>query len=121
MEIRVKRVYEKPDEEDGTRVLVDRVWPRGLKKEEVQAEHWEKEIAPSTELRKWFDHDESKWEEFKNRYFEELEDDSESVSRLLDIVREDRLTLLYSARDTEHNQAVALKMYLLDQSSQGNS
>lgn len=112
MSIAVKRVYEDPDEGDGYRVLVDRVWPRGRRKEEASIDLWLKEAAPSTELRRWFGHDPEKWEEFRRRYAQELED-GDALRRLRELaVAHERLTLLYGARDTEHNQAVALRELL---------
>lgn len=113
MEIRAKRVYEPADPADGLRVLVDRVWPRGMTRERVAADRWAKELAPSTALRKWSGHDRSKWEEFKERYFAELDRRPEAVEELLERAGDGRLTLLFSARDTECNQAVALREYLL--------
>jgi len=112
-DIGTKRVYEPANPRDGCRVLVDRVWPRGMTKEQVQADLWLKDVAPSTALRKWFGHDQSKWEEFKSRYFSELDAQPDAVARLLDETEKCRLTLLYSARDADHNQAVALREYLL--------
>ncbi|HEY3342707.1 MAG TPA: DUF488 domain-containing protein [Anaerolineae bacterium] len=109
----IKRVYEPASPNDGLRVLVDRLWPRGMKKEQVQAAMWLKEVAPSTELRKWYAHDQSKWEEFKTRYFAELDARTEVLNNLLDQAANGSLTLLFSARDTECNQAVALREYLL--------
>jgi uncharacterized protein YeaO (DUF488 family) len=111
--IRTKRVYETPDPDDGCRVLVDRVWPRGLSKEKVRADEWLKEAAPSGELRRWFGHDPQKWPEFRRRYGEELDDQPDAVARLLRYAEAGTLTLLYSARDRDHNQAVALRDYLL--------
>ena len=113
--IKVKRVYEKPDPQDGTRVLVDRLWPRGLKKEDASVDVWMKEIAPSTELRKWYAHERDKWPEFKERYFHELNGNQEAVQRLASLVsggRGGRITLLFSTREGELNNAVALKEYL---------
>lgn len=110
--IKVKRVYEKPGPEDGFRALVDRVWPRGMTKEKVRADLWLKDAAPGAELRKWFNHDPARWEEFKRRYFRELDRQPETVKQLLDKAGRQRLTLLYSAKDIHHNQAVALKEYL---------
>jgi len=112
LEIQTRRVYEPADPQDGFRVLVDRVWPRGLKKEQVKADLWLKEIAPSTALRKWFNHESEKWPEFESRYFSELEHNQAAVEELLAKADTGRLTLLYSARDHEFNQAVALKNYL---------
>jgi uncharacterized protein YeaO (DUF488 family) len=111
-DIRTKRVYEPASPDDGFRVLVDRVWPRGMTKEQVMADLWLKEVAPSKALRKWFGHDRSKWEEFKGRYFSELDAEPAAVARLLDEAGEGCLTLLFSARDAECNQAVALRQYL---------
>lgn len=113
MDIQTKRVYEPAHPQDGFRVLVDRVWPRGKTKEQVRADLWLKDVAPSTALRKWFNHDRSKWEAFKNRYYAELDANPQAVTRLLEKAAEGRLTLLFSARDVDYNQAVALKEYLL--------
>jgi len=112
-DIRTKRVYEPATSHDGFRVLVDRVWPRGLTKEQVRADLWMKDVAPSTALRQWFGHDRSKWEAFKRRYFSELDAQPQAVARLLEEAAKGRLTLLFSARDAEYNQAVALREYLL--------
>jgi uncharacterized protein YeaO (DUF488 family) len=112
MSIRLKRAYDQPAANDGYRVLVDRVWPRGVSKDEAQIDDWPKEIAPSTELRKWFGHDPEKWDEFKKRYFQELDGRAEIVNELVNQAREGRLTLVYSAKDEKHNNAVALKEYL---------
>jgi len=116
MDIRAKRVYEQANPNDGLRILVDRVWPRGMTKKQVQADLWLKEVAPSTTLRKWFGHDRLKWETFKSRYFLELDAKPEVVERLESLLHETakgRLTLLFSTRDTDCNQAVALSEYLL--------
>jgi len=113
MDIRTKRVYEPVDADDGFRVLVDRVWPRGMTKERVSAELWLKEAAPSAELRKSFCHDRSKWEEFRRRYFDELDGNPEAVGRLMEQAAKGRVTLLFAAQDAEFNQAVALREYLL--------
>lgn len=112
-DIRTKRVYEPATSHDGLRVLVDRVWPRGLTKEQVQADLWLKDVAPSTALRQWFGHDRSKWEAFKRQYFSELDAQPQAVARLLEEAAKGRLTLLFSARDAAYNQAVALREYLL--------
>jgi uncharacterized protein YeaO (DUF488 family) len=117
--IRVKRVYDEPSGDDGFRVLVDRLWPRGMKKGDVRVDLWLPDVAPSTALRKWFSHDPSKWEEFKRRYFVELDEKKEVIKRLVEIAREGTLTLLFSARDVEHNQAVALREYLVSLISKG--
>lgn len=108
----LKRVYEAPEASDGVRVLVDRVWPRGLTKEAAKLDHWMKELAPSTALRKWFGHDPAKWDGFRERYFRELDKQSEGVARLRAMARGKRVTLLFGAKDEEHNQAVALAEYL---------
>ncbi len=110
--IRTKRVYLPPEPGDGTRVLVDRLWPRGLKKADAAIDLWLKEVAPSRELRAWFGHDPEKWPEFVRRYHAELEQRPEAVERLLALAGSGPLTLLFAARDPEHNNAVALKAYL---------
>lgn len=115
-DIRIKRVYEPAGPHDGLRVLVDRVWPRGMTKEQAQADLWLKDVAPSTALRKWFGHDRAKWKEFERRYFLELDAKSEAVAKLIDEAAKGRLTLLFSARDAEYSQAAALREYLLSQS-----
>ena len=107
--IRTKRIYEEPSADDGLRVLVDRLWPRGISKEEARIDRWEKDLAPTTELRRWFGHDPAKWEEFLQRYRAELEDRKELLSRLRGEANDGTVTLLYAARDEEHNNAVALK------------
>ncbi len=119
MDIQTKRVYESADKKDGVRVLVDRVWPRGLSKERVHADQWVKDAAPGTALRKWFAHDRAKWDEFRKRYASELNAQPEVVGQLLELALKGRLTLLFSARDTQYNQAVALKEYLLSMSEKG--
>ena len=110
--IKIKRTYDKPETEDGFRILVDRIWPRGLKKTDVQMDLWQKDIAPSSPLRKWFKHDESKWNEFKNRYYQELENKKDSIGLLLDKTRKGTITLLYSSKEDKYNNAIALKEYL---------
>ena len=112
MAIRVKRVYEPAARGDGKRYLVDRVWPRGVKKESLSMVAWVKELGPSTELRKWFAHDPKKWVEFKKRYFKELRASKELWAPILAVSKKGTVTLLYSAKDEEHNQAVALKAFL---------
>jgi uncharacterized protein YeaO (DUF488 family) len=107
--IKLKRVYEKSTGDDGTRVLVDRLWPRGLKKETAEIDHWFKEIAPSTELRKWFGHDPSRWGEFRKRYAAELRNHTEQLDELRKLARTGRVTLVYAARDEQHNDAVVLR------------
>jgi len=110
--LKTKRVYERSQASDGTRFLVDRLWPRGIKKETLKMEAWLKDVAPSPELRKWFAHDPAKWQEFKKRYQAELKANPDSWKPLLEAARQGNVTLLYSARHTEHNSAVLLKEFL---------
>jgi uncharacterized protein YeaO (DUF488 family) len=111
--VKIKRVYEKPSKDDGCRVLVDRLWPRGLKKEAAQIDLWMKEIAPSDELRKWFGHEPVKWADFQKKYRGELSKKEELVAELKGMEKKQgRLTLLFGAKDEEHNQAVALAKFL---------
>ena len=110
--IPVRRAYDPPAPGDGARILVDRLWPRGLKKEKLQLAAWLKEAAPSEKLRKWFNHDPAKWKEFQKRYFAELEKNPNAWQPLLDTARKEKITLLFGAKDTEHNNAVALKAFL---------
>ena len=112
MGISIKRVYEPPDKKDGYRVLIDRLWPRGMKKEDAGIDEWVKEIAPSNELRKWYNHDPSKWEEFKRRYFGELECRRDAVEKLVRRVSKDTVTFLFSSKEVKLNNAVALKEYI---------
>lgn len=116
--IQTKRSYAAPDPEDGIRILVDRIWPRGIKKEDLKSDGWLKEVAPSDDLRKWFGHDADKWEAFQRRYFAELDDKPESWKQILEAAQENKVTLLFSAKDEEHNNALALKAYLEKQSNQ---
>lgn len=109
---KVKRIYEPPEASDGRRVLVDRLWPRGMSKDRARIDEWLKETAPSTELRKWFSHDPSKWAEFKRRYAAELEGKEAILDALRAEARSGTVTLLYGARDEKHNQAVALRELL---------
>jgi uncharacterized protein YeaO (DUF488 family) len=112
MSIKLRRVYETPDHADGIRILVDRLWPRGLTKERAKLDLWLKEVAPSTELRKWFDHDPKKWRVFCSRYRRELKDHADQLERIKREARGGTVTLLYGARDQEHNEAVVLKQLL---------
>ena len=112
MGIAIKRVYEAPAEGDGYRVLIDRLWPRGLKKEAVPMDVWAKELAPSTELRKWFGHDPALWDEFRQRYAAELAESADVWQALAGRSAKEPVTLLYGARDEEHNDAVALKVLM---------
>ena len=109
LDIKIKRVYEQPDKDDGRRILVDRLWPRGLTKEKASVDLWLKDIAPSTELRKWFEHDPGKWEEFKKRYLDELKGKSEQIQLLKQEMEKGTVTLVYGAKDEEHNEALALQ------------
>jgi uncharacterized protein YeaO (DUF488 family) len=113
MDIQSKRAYSPVEKKDGMRVLVDRVWPRGMAKERLKADLWLRDAAPSTSLRKWFNHDRTRWEEFKSRYFSELDKKPAIVNQLHDLATKERITLLFSARDDQCNQAIALKEYLM--------
>jgi uncharacterized protein YeaO (DUF488 family) len=111
--LKVKRVYESRSDGDGFRILVDRLWPRGLRKDEAGVDLWLKDIAPSAELRRWFGHDPQKWEEFGRRYRDELDRNSDAVEALRQaIAGKDKVTLLYAARDDKHNNAVALRDFI---------
>ncbi len=112
MNIKIKRVYEQPDKKDGERILVDRLWPRGLTKEKAAVDLWLKEIAPSTELRKWFGHDPEKWSSFRRRYETEIRHNDDLVKVLKDKAKEGTVTLVYGARDEKHNEALVLKQFL---------
>lgn len=108
----IKRIYEPPSGNDGYRVLVDRLWPRGVSKEEAQLDEWLKEIAPSPELRKWFDHDPKRFDKFSDRYKTELAEKQPPVEKLLDIAEDQIVTLLYAAKDQTHNHAIVLREFL---------
>ncbi|MEW6456267.1 MAG: DUF488 domain-containing protein [Acidobacteriota bacterium] len=111
--IRTKRIYDRPDKGDGFRILVDRLWPRGLSKDKAKVDLWLKDIAPSNELRRWFSHDINKWTEFQKRYEQELESKEELINKIRKIEKENKtVTLLYSAKDTSYNNAVVLRDYL---------
>jgi uncharacterized protein YeaO (DUF488 family) len=110
--IKLKRVYEEPAKADGERILVERLWPRGLSKERAKVTLWLKDIAPSGELRKWFGHDPDKWNEFRSRYIKELKGKKELIELLKRKAREGMITFVYAARDEEHNSALILKQYL---------
>lgn len=112
MTIHIKRVYEPPSPDDGVRYLVDQLWPRGIKREELQIEAWIKEVAPSKDLREWFGHEPEKWEEFRSRYFQELNQNEQAWQPLVEAARSGTVTLVYSARDEARNNALALKQYL---------
>jgi len=113
MEISIKRVYESPEKSDGKRILIDRLWSRGLTKEAAAIDLWIKEIAPSTELRKWFGHDPDKWTEFQRKYKAELSDNP-TLSELKTVVKDQKSTLVYAAKDENHNDAVVLQRVLAD-------
>ena len=112
VEIRLKRAYEKPASDDGLRVLVERLWPRGLSKERAAVDLWIKEVAPSTELRRWFNHDAARWDEFRKRYRAELRRKEDMVEELRQQCQGRTVTFIYAARDEEHNGALVLKDYL---------
>ena len=111
--IKIKRTYERPEPGDGQRILVERLWPRGMTKQALAADAWTKEVAPTTELRKWFDHRVERWTEFRRRYRSELDAHRESWQPIIDASKHGSVTLLYSAHDTAHNGAVVLRDYLL--------
>jgi len=119
MSVRTKRIYEGSDPGDGTRVLVDRLWPRGISKEEAQLDDWMKEVAPSDDLREWFDHDPDRWNEFRELYRNELDDRPERIRELLEYAQSGTLTLLYAAADEEYNNAVVLADYLAERLDEG--
>jgi uncharacterized protein YeaO (DUF488 family) len=110
--IKTKRAYQAPAKDDGFRILIDRLWPRGVSKDSARIDLWLKEIAPTATLRKWFGHDPSKWREFRSRYFRELDHNPQAVARLLELVRKGPVTFVFGAKDEKHNNAVALKEYL---------
>lgn len=110
--IKIKRIYDAPSGDDGSRILVDRLWPRGLSKEKAKVDLWLKEIAPSNELRKWYAHDPKKWTEFRKRYFKDLDMKGELVNQIVRKTKEGNITLLYSSKEEKINNAVALKEYI---------
>lgn len=110
--IKLKRVYEPAASGDGTRFLVERLWPRGVRKSELQMDEWLKDVAPSTELRQWFGHDPDKWGDFRERYFRELRANPDAVGPIIAAAKRKTVTLLYSSHDAEHNNAVALREYI---------
>lgn len=114
--IKIKRAYDPPAKTDGTRILVERLWPRGIKKEALKLDDWLKDAAPSTELRKWFSHDPAKWPEFQRRYRAELDEHPDAWQPLVEAAKAGKVTLLFSSHDTEHNNVVALKAYLEERS-----
>ena len=112
MTIALKRVYEAPSKTDGTRILVERLWPRGLSKQDAKVDLWLKEVAPSGELRRWFSHDPDKWTEFKRRYFEELKDAEDALEKVVAQVEKGPVTFVFASREERFNNAVALREYL---------
>ncbi|MEP6757024.1 MAG: DUF488 domain-containing protein [Chthonomonadales bacterium] len=112
MIIKIKRVYDRPEKDDGERVLVDRLWPRGLTKERAAVDLWLKDVAPSTELRKWFGHDPAKWDQFQIRYRKELTEKKDDLKLLEEQSKKHTVTLVYGSRDVEHNEAQVLKAIL---------
>ncbi|MEP6947329.1 MAG: DUF488 domain-containing protein [Acidobacteriota bacterium] len=112
MNIKIKRVYEKPAKDDGSRILVDRLWPRGLTKEKASVDLWLKDVAPTTELRKWFGHDPEKWDRFRGRYETEIRHNDDLIEILKGKANQGTITLIYAARDEKHNEALVLKRYL---------
>ncbi len=110
--IKLKRAYEEPSGEDGERILVERLWPRGVSKDKAHIDEWLKDVAPSTELRQWFGHDPARWEEFRNRYWSELSSNPRPVDELKTKASHETVTLVYAAKDEEHNGALALKEFL---------
>ena len=111
--VKLKRAYDSPTKSDGTRILIDRLWPRGVKKADAAIDQWAKDIAPSTALRKWFGHDPSRWQEFRSRYAVEVHEHANQLSELRALAKHGRITLVYSAHDEIHNDAVALRDFLL--------
>jgi uncharacterized protein YeaO (DUF488 family) len=118
MKLSIKRVYDPPAKADGVRILVDRVWPRGVSKDNAKIHAWLKNAAPSTELRKWFGHDPERWTEFRKRYRAELKENPEAVRELRNAIGKESATLVYGAKDTEHNQAVVLQELLMRKTPQ---
>jgi uncharacterized protein YeaO (DUF488 family) len=111
--VKLKRAYEPPAADDGMRILVDRLWPRGISKERAAIDQWMKEISPSTELRKWFCHDPARWNEFRRRYAKEVRQNTDLLDQLRSLARQGPITLIYSAHDEEHNDAVELRHLIL--------
>ena len=110
--IKIKRVYDKPSKDDGKRILIDRLWPRGIKKEDPHIDEWLKEVGPSNELRKWFNHDPDRWAEFKKRFFMELQRNQDVIDDIISFARKGTATLLFGSKEERFNNAVALKEYI---------
>jgi len=119
--IKIKRIYDAPTPDDGIRILVDRLWPRGVSKEKAKVDLWLREIAPSNELRKWYGHDPKKWAEFRKRYFSNLDTKRELVNQIVQKTKEGDVTLLYSSKEEKINNAVALKEYIEKQKKGGET
>jgi uncharacterized protein YeaO (DUF488 family) len=119
-DIQLKRAYEPSAPEDGKRILVDRIWPRGIRKVDLRLDDWNREVAPSTELRRWFGHKVERWDEFRRRYRAELAAHPEALAPLIAAVRQGRVTLVFGARDTAHNQAVVLREFLDESAGAGS-
>ncbi len=119
--VKLKRAYEPASSDDGTRILIDRLWPRGVKKTDAAIDQWVKDIAPSTALRKWFGHDTDRWAEFRRRYAAEVHQHPEQLSRLRGLARKGPITLVFSAHDEDHNDAVALRNFLLGRETKGQA
>jgi uncharacterized protein YeaO (DUF488 family) len=119
--VRLKRAYEEPAADDGTRILIDRLWPRGVRKADAAIDQWAKDLAPSTELRKWFGHDPARWQTFRARYRQELHEHVEQLEQLRSLARKGRVTLVYSAHDEAHNDAVVLIDVLNSAAGEGAS
>jgi len=118
MDIQLKRIYEPAEPGDGFRVLVDRVWPRGVAKEEARLDAWPKELAPSKELRKWFGHEPDRWDAFKDSYFRELRQQEDRLGEILEMASKARVTLVYASKEERYNNAVALKIFLESEAGQ---
>jgi uncharacterized protein YeaO (DUF488 family) len=118
--IKIKRVYDPIDPKDGVRYLVERLWPRGMKKDTLKLDGWLKDVAPSDALRRWFNHDPARWEEFRKRYLTELDGKPDAWRSIIETARQEPVTLLYSTHDVEHNSAVVLKAFLEMRSSSGS-
>lgn len=110
--LKLKRAYDSPSKEDGTRILVDRLWPRGVKKTELKIDLWLKNVAPSVDLRKWFSHDPDRWVEFEKEYFKELKTNKEALEPIIESLYAGTVTLVYGAKDVEHNHALCLKRFI---------
>lgn len=115
MSVRIKRIYEPADKQDGKRILVDRLWPHGLSKDDAHIDVWLKDVAPSTDLRRWFGHDPKKWDEFRRRYGDELKTNAKVVDELREQIGQSTATLLYGAKDSEHNHAIVLRDFITRQ------